>query len=237
MNKLSALATALLTGMLLPLAAQAASPCMPEKKCEPPPCEFFEQIKMKQAVKRMFSKPKIRQQFIRQAGGDNAKAAKLLNEFVEKKATELGEKLRCPWQSPLPPPSFETNSSCEIIAYTTKEGEAMSRESALNKLDTCSEFIEAAYDHEQVHKDICFKTNSVERANEGISVYAAEERAGYTKELESLRASLQRFWNSCSDVSSAETARQVAAAGIPVLKSKAQKTRAKNASAHPAKGG
>lgn len=229
MNKLYITIAVMLACLSAPLALQAAEPCIPTKKCEPPPCEFFEQIKMKQAVKRLFSKPKVRQQFIRQAGGDNAKAAKLLNEYVEKKAEELGKKLRCPWKNPLPPPSFETNPSCEIIAYTTKEGEAMSRESALSKLDTCSEFIEAAYDHEQVHKDICFKTNSVERANEGISVYAAEERAGYTTELASLRASLDRFWNSCSDVSSAETARKVAAAGIPVLKSKMSKSGAKNA--------
>ena len=192
---------------------------------------------MKQAVKRLFSQPKVRQQFIRQAGGDNAAAARLMNEYVEKKAAELGQNLRCPWQAPFkPPPSFETNSSCEIIAKTTKEGEAMSRESALSKLDTCSEFIEAAYDHEQVHKDICFKTNSVERANEGITVYAAEERAGYAKEIESLKASLQRFWNSCAAQSTSATAREVAKAGVRALKGKTSNSSANNSSATPAKG-
>lgn len=217
MNKLHITATVVVMSLLIPFSAKAASSCMPKERCEPPPCEFFEQIKMKQAVKRLFSKPAVRQKFIREAGGDNAKAARLLNEFVEEKAAKLGENLRCPWKSPLPPPSFETNSSCEIIANTTEVGEALSRESALNKLDTCSEFIEAAYDHEQFHKEICFKTNSVERANEGITVYAAEEREGYTRELASLRANLQNFWNACSTKSSSETARQIAAAGIKVL--------------------
>ncbi|MSQ97790.1 MAG: hypothetical protein EXR85_00605 [Xanthomonadales bacterium] len=229
MNKLYITIAVMLAWLSAPLALQAAAPCVPTKKCEPPPCEFFEQIKMKQAVMRLFSKPKVRQQLIRKAGGDNAKAALLLNEFVEKKAAELGKKLRCPWKNPLPPPGFETNPSCEIVAKLSTGNETMSRESALRKLDTCSEFIEAAYDHEQVHKDICFKTNSLERANEGITVYAAEERAGYTKELASLRASLQRFWDSCSAESSAETARQVAAAGISVLKSKTPKSNARNA--------
>ena len=229
MNKLFTTIAVMLACLSAPLALQAAGPCMPTKKCEPPPCEFFEQIKMKQAVKRLFSKPKVRQQLIRQAGGDNAEAARLLNEFVEKKAAKLGKKLRCPWKNPLPPPGFETNPSCEIIAKLSTGDETMNRESALSKLDTCSEFIEAAYDHEQVHKDICFKTNSVERANEGITVYAAEERAGYTRELASLRASLEQFWYSCSAESSAETARQIAAAGISVLKSKTPKSRAKNA--------
>ena len=231
----------LMVGLNAPPAA-AAEKCVtiqrcpkdvkPPACCQPPPCEFFEQIKMKQAVKGLFSRPKVRQRLIRQADGDNADAAKLLNDFVVEKAANLGKQLRCPWQAPYkPPPSFETNSSCQIIANLSTGDEPMSRESALNKLDACSEFIEAAYDHEQVHKDICLKTNSTERLNEGITSYAAEERAGYRKELQSLRASLQQFWSACSAVADAKTKRQVAAAGISVLKKKSSKKPGKSAKA------
>lgn len=231
----------LMVGLSMPLAAMAkncvtiercAQGVKPPACCKPPPCEFFEQIKMKQAVKGLFSRPKVRQRLIRQAGGDNAKAAKLLNDFVVKKASNLGKYLRCSWQGEyLPPPSFETNSSCQIIANLSTGDEAISRETALSKIDSCSEFIEAAYDHEQVHKDICFKTNSTERLNQGITAYAAEERAGYTEELKSLRASLQQFWNACSSVATAKTKRQVAAAGISTLKKKSPKKSAKSAKA------
>ncbi|MGB7934921.1 MAG: hypothetical protein WCH04_22430 [Gammaproteobacteria bacterium] len=236
----------LITGVLMlglsePLAAEAIN-CVtiqrctegvkPPACCKPPPCEIYEQIKMKQAVKGLFSRPKMRQRLIRRAGGDNAKAAKMLNDFVNNKASNLGKYLRCSWQGPyLPPPSFETNSSCQIIAKLSTGAKPMGRESALSNIDTCSEFIEAAYDHEQVHKDICFNTNSTERANMGITAYAAEERAGYTKELQSLRASLQEFWNACSSVADAKTKRQVAAAGISTLKKKSPKKPAKSAKA------
>ncbi len=71
MNKLHVTLAVLLAGLLIPHAAQAAHECMPKERCEQPPCEFFEQIKMKQAVSRLFSRPKVRQQFIRQAGGNH----------------------------------------------------------------------------------------------------------------------------------------------------------------------
>jgi hypothetical protein len=61
----------------------------------------------------------------------------------------------------------------------------------------------------------------VERQKMGITAYAAEERDGYAKELESLRNRLRQYWNACSAQADATTARQVAAAGVSVLKKKA----------------
>jgi len=220
----------LLAGMALPVES-ATTACVsvqgcpkdvkPPACCKPPPCELFEQIRMKQAVKRLYSKPDVRKQLMRKAGGDNAAAAKMLNDFVVENARNLGKQLRCPWHEPfLPPPGFETNSSCQIMAKLPDGDEPMSRETALRTLDTCSEFIDAAYDHEQVHKDFCFRTNSVEREKMGITAYAAEERAGYAKELESLRNRLRQYWNACSTKADATTARKVAAAGVSVLKKK-----------------
>ena len=221
----------LLAGMALPVES-ATTACVsvqgcpkdvkPPACCKPPPCELFEQIRMKQAVKRLYSKPDVRKQLMRKAGGDNAAAAKMLNDFVVEKARNLGSQLRCPWNAPhRPPPGFETNSSCQIVAKLPGGDEPMSRETALSTLDTCSEFVEAANDHEQFHKDICLRTNSTERLNEGITVYAAEERAGYARELESLWSRLRQYWSACSAQADATTARQVAAAGVSVLKKQA----------------
>jgi hypothetical protein len=220
----------LLAGMALPVESGTME-CVtvqscpkgvkPPACCKPPPCELFEQIRMKQAVKRLYSKPEVRKRLIRTAGGDNAAAAKLLNDFVVNEASTLGSKLRCPWKAPfVPPPGFETNSECQIVVNLPGGAEPISRETALRTLDTCSEFIEAAYDHEKLHKDICMRSNSVERLKMGIKDYAAEESAGYEQELQSLRSRLRQYWSACSAQADATTARNLADAGIKVLKKK-----------------
>ncbi len=190
----------------------------PPSCCQPPPCEFFEQIRMKKAVKNLFSRPAVRKKIIREVGDDNAVAAKKLHDWVVQEAGKLGTGLKCAWKAPIsPPPSFHVNSSCQIAANLPGGEEVMGRDTAHGRIDSCSEFVDAAYDHEQVHKDICFGTNSTERANEGISVYAREERAGYTKEIDSLNAALLQYWSACSVVFSAETARRVAKEGLKAL--------------------
>ena len=219
---------ALLVLWLAPPLAAAATDCVPDRGCpedtgppsccQPPPCEFYEQIRMKQAVKRLFSKPDVRRKFIREAGGNNAAAAKKLNDWVVAEAGKLGTGLRCAWDPPFSPsPSFHVNSSCQIVAELPGGDEAMGRDTALGRIDSCAEFIHASYDHEQVHKDICLTTNSMERANEGITVYAKEERAGYTREINSLNAALLQYWHACSIVFSADTARRVAKEGLSAL--------------------
>ena len=197
----------------------------PPACCQAPPCEFYEQIRTKTAVQNLFANKETRERLKKKAGGDNKKAARLLYEFVVNKAKNMGKTLRCPWQSIQFPPSFETNPECQITAVLGTGPEPMSKETALNRFNTCSEFIEAAYSHEQFHKDICFKTNSVERENQGLEDYAKEEIAGYQKEIDALKADLQDFWNACSPVGDAETARKLAQQGISVLKKKAAKSR------------
>jgi hypothetical protein len=190
----------------------------PPDCCQPPPCEYFEQIRTKQAVKLLFSKPKVRAKFIREAGGDNARAAKLLNEWVVAEAEKLGTNQQCAWSDPQPPPGFRVIDSCDIVAELPGGDEIMGRNTALKRTNSCSEFIEASYDHEQVHKDVCGVKDSTERANEGISVYAREERMGYNKEIDSLKSRLLTYWGACSSVFSADVARRVARDGVLALK-------------------
>lgn len=189
----------------------------PPDCCAPPPCEYFEQIRTKQAVKRLFSKPKVRARFIRQAGGDNARAAKLLNDWVVAEAKKLGERPQCAWEEPRPPPGFRTIDSCDIVAELPGGDQIMGRQEAQRNTDSCAEFIDAAYVHEQVHKDICLTTSGTERANEGISVYAREERLGYNKEIDTLKRRLINYWHACSSVFSADVARSVARKGVLAL--------------------
>ncbi len=200
-------------------AGQAPRTC-----CQPPPCEIYEQIRMKRATRSLFRNKQVRALLKRKSGGDNAKAAAALSAYAAKRAGSWGRLLRCPWQDPInPPPSFETIPECQVVARLPGGAELMSRQKALATLPTCSEFVEAAYDHEKVHQDACFKTNSVARANMGIDAYAKEEADGYKTEIASLQASLAGYWSACSAVADATTARKLAKAGISVLKKQSLK--------------
>jgi hypothetical protein len=227
-------AALLAVGYLSPLAAGTVQ-CVPTQGCpkggkppaccQPPPCEFYEQIKMKQAVRRLYRKASVNKRLIRQAGGDNSEAARLLDEWVKNKASNLGSQLRCKWEAPYGyAGSFETKSWCAIFRkLSDKEQESMSERQAHEKIDTCAEFISAIYVHEGHHKQICGDTNSTERLNEGLTVFAKEESDGYRMEIASLKADLQQYWRACSTVADAATARKVAAAGISILKKKSPK--------------
>ena len=234
MNRLLMWVVLLIFGFMAPAAQAQTSSCVKKERCpegvtppaccQAPPCEFYEQIRAKRAVRNLFANKKARNRLKKQAGGDNKKAARLLYEFVVKKAENMGKNIRCPWQSIQFPPSFETNDECQITAMLDSGAEPMGKDTALNKFNTCSEFINAAYAHEQFHKDICFKTNSVERENQGLDSYAKEEMNAYQQEIDSLKADLQGFWNACSPVGDASTARNLAKLGISTLKKKTAKS-------------
>lgn len=183
----------------------------PPSCCQAPPCEFFEQIRMKKAVQWVYRSKALRQKMLRQAGGDPVKAGDLLYQEVLKRAQRLGNKLRCSWTGKYqPPPSLETTNDCRIGGPSGP----MSRETAHQTFTTCQEFVDAAYDHEDHHKAICFRTNSVERENMPINTFADEEVAAYNKEIDKLTADLKSFWRACSPKLDSASARQLANLGI-----------------------
>lgn len=187
----------------------------PGKCCDPPPCEFYDQIRMKRALQSMFANRKLRRRMIQQANGDKEAAAKLLHDAIKAKAAKLGSKLKCGWDGPVqPPPSFETSDDCRINGPSG----SMSRETAHKTLNTCAEFIDAAYDHEDYHKAICFNSNSTERAHLPIDPFADEEVRAYQKEIDRLAAEMKSYWRACSPAADAKTAREVASLGIKALK-------------------
>lgn len=197
----------------------------PPDCCQPPPCEVYEQIRIKKALRRLYSDKKVNKRLIRQAGGDNSAAAILLDDWVKAKAQTMGDQLRCEWKAPHAyPGSYETKSWCEIfIDLPGDNDEKRTQAEAQEKTDSCSEFIDAIWAHEGHHLEQCNTTNSTERANEPLTVFAREEKEGYKREIDSLKDSLTQYWHVCSAVADAETKRQIAAAGISVLKKKAPK--------------
>lgn len=193
--------------------------------CQPPPCEVYEQIRIKKALRRLYSDKKVNKRLMKQAGGDNSAAAKLLDDWVKEKAKTMGNQLRCKWEAPYAyPGGYETKSWCEIFVDLPGDNdEKRTQAEAHRKTDSCAEFIDAIWAHEGHHLEQCNTTNSTERANEPLSVFAKEEKEGYKREIDSLKDSLKQYWYVCSIVADAETKRQIADAGISVLKKKAPK--------------
>lgn len=201
----------------------------PPACCAPPPCELYEQIRMKRALQSILADRKLRRSALKRAGGDEKKAADELRAAFLKQAQHI--KLRCPWQGePEPPPSFETDDGCYINALIgpplendpehKPTGVAMSMERAFTTFHTCTEFIEAIYQHEGYHKQRCSNMKSTDRANMGIKAWADEEVEGYQREIESLQADLKSYWRACSPVVDSKTRRELARAKIVALKKK-----------------
>ena len=218
----------LIAGWIASVVYGDAKPCVTKERCpkgvtppaccQPPPCEVYEQIRLKRAMQNIFANQGARDYLIKKTGGDNKEAAALMYQFVLKGAKNRSKFVRCEWKEIPPPPSFETNGECEIVANLPGGDQAMSHDRALKELNTCSEFIDAAYSHEQEHKDICFKTNSTARMNQGITSYAEEEIESYQQEIDKLKADLQAFWKACSPTIDAKLARKLAKLGVDVLK-------------------
>ena len=208
----------------------------PPACCQPPPCEVYEQIKMKQTLRRYYRNDDVKELFIKKAGGDNSKAADLLADWVKAKAANLGSELRCKWEAPHGyAATFETKAWCQIFAkLTEKDQESMSERQAHEKFDTCSEFISAIYVHEGHHKEICMGSDEYKRENMPLTKFAEEESEGYRKEIESLKASLQQYSRVCSTLVDADTARKLAKVGIKALKKNAPKKHKSKAKRKPA---
>jgi hypothetical protein len=199
----------------------------PPACCAPPPCELYEQIRMKRALQSILVDRALRRSALKRAGGDPKKAADEFHAAFLKQAKHI--KLRCPWQGePEPPPSFETDGDCRINALIgpplendpehQPTGVAMGMERAFATFHTCTEFVEAIYQHEGYHKKRCLDMSSTERANMGIHAWADEEVEGYQREIESLRADLQSYWHACSPVVDSKTRRELAREKIIALK-------------------
>ena len=174
MKPIPLIATLLAFAYVSPLAAGTVQ-CVPTQGCpkgskppaccQPPPCEVYEQIKMKQTLRRYYRNDDVKDLFIKRAGGDNSKAADLLADWVKAKAANLGSELRCKWEAPHGyAATFETKAWCQIFAkYSEENQESMSERQAHEKFDTCSEFISAIYEHEGHHKEMCMGSDEYKK--------------------------------------------------------------------------
>jgi hypothetical protein len=194
----------------------------PPACCQPPPCEFYEQIRNKQALKNFFKDKKARALMKKQGKGDNPAAAKMLYDYVVTKAQNMGNNLKCSWTKVKFPPGFEVlDGSCDIVSVIPNPKddanpikELTSEKESQAKFDTCSEFISASFTHERLHKE----KNSCSKRDVGLEQYADEEVEGYEKELEQLKADVLDYYRACTTSPDAALARRLAKENIEAKK-------------------
>lgn len=189
----------------------------PPACCKPPPCAYFRQIEMKAALQQQFASRGLQREALRRAGGDPVAAARVLEQLVLAMARDgtLARRLPSCAGDPTPePPGVTTGEDCARYVGDEK----MSEDQAHRRFATCGEFLQAAYRHEDLHKERCESQGSTARAKMPIDAYAEEEVSGYERELASLRDELHAWYGACSATVDAATRAQTVRAGVRVLR-------------------
>lgn len=206
--------------------------CLQAPHCTPPPCDYFRQLEMWSALKAVHEDARLRAKM--RADAHRASpgltgpaleeaAANLLHEEVQRQSQPGGAIARrvreCAGSPISAPPGLTTTSDCRTVD-TAAPSESLSRERAHERYDTCSEFINAIFDHEDVHMDRCsgpHRMNSTERAHMGIDTYAAEEAAGYDAAVRRAKSGLTWWAATCAKDIDRNTRRELVRQGIALL--------------------
>jgi hypothetical protein len=169
--------------------------------CTEPICDFMVQVRMKRAMQSFFLNAAERGGVGRGPGAD----ANATNRERQAQQAALDRALKdpatkrqifgdCDADMNDTMPAFETNQSCMV----EMNGRPSSREGAQERGSSCKEFVDAAYDHEEVHKASCYKMGGAARGRQSIGDYSLEEVEGYQKEIDSLTSQLSQWARSCS---------------------------------------
>ena len=191
----------------------------PPACCQPPPCELYDQIRTKQALKNLFKDKNVRAQMKKKGGGNTPAAGDLLYNYVINKSLHMDKDLKCSWTDIKFPPPFEVIDSCDIVSISVNPKdptkpikEITSQKEAQEKFDTCSEFIAASWAHEKSHTKNCDRTKMT------LDEYADEEVAGYELELAALKEEVAAYYRACTTTPDAAIAKRLAKEKIEAYK-------------------
>jgi hypothetical protein len=170
------------------------------------------------AAQAMYQDRDLQARAKRDAGGDGKDACKRLNDLVDEAAAR--DALRpliqggCAISSSDIGPGLRTDPDCNQYVMLPGQpandpGLPLERKDAHSDRDVggCSEFLDAAYDHEDYHRAQC-KSNRASRLQPKVRDFAAEEVAAYQVEIDSLKAKVQSWRRSCADTAAAEQAQR-----------------------------
>jgi len=190
--------------------------------CKPPPCDFYQAIVLARASRNVDQK--IQQEYGELVGLVPMQDYKnYLKTRSEELAKEHAKCSSCPDNYLAKRPYFdiEVESNCEILlSVPGGPGEPASLEEVKENSNACSEVVEADYAQAQKEAEFC---DQLVQANpeEDLSTYLSQEVAGEEALVQSLEASLWKYYNRCTDVLGSKMQREVADKGIDALIDKA----------------
>lgn len=225
MNYMFLFAGLLLLGVAPPVAAQSVD-CVPSHGCpadmeppdccEPPPCEFFYELRYMRALHRLNS-PELAEFATQSTGGDVAKGQELYDHMIKfRNRNDAIDVFHCRVNKGLDggPTKFEVDSSCRV-GLTRGDGFVdVTLNEALAGFDSCNEIIEAKYASAEARRRSCLAGDQPTTLEEKV-------RANWrttSDQVSELENALRQYWSACSAVADAETARKLADEGIDVLK-------------------
>ena len=169
----------------------------PPKCCEPPPCQFFEELAVAKAKASFFTRETLAVA-MKESGGDPTKAVQMMVE----ESQSGGAPDWCNVNATIQPRLMrvDTKNGCAIV---TPDGRPLTREDAHNDSRTCPEYVDAQFDLMELRRDYCLA---------GPSRNAGEEVDQYRHEFETqalrLQRDLQEHWGACSSTGISPWARR-----------------------------
>lgn len=225
------------------VAGAATSQCLPPV-CQPgqrsgcctePPCGFMSQIRMKRAAQNFFLRAAERNGVGCGPGSDegalNRERAALEAELQRTLADRNTQNQifgSCSDGLGNSMPSFSVDEGCRVMV----NGQPSSREGAHQRSSACKEFVDAAYDHERVHKSKCEGAGSMNRRRQQVGDYALEEVQAHQQEINSLASQLAQWARSCSKTPAGkDLAEQLKKLERPMKNTEDRRTRLENQAA------
>jgi hypothetical protein len=206
--------------------------CLKAERCPPPPCDYFRQLEMWTALKSVYGDTALHEKMRRDAGradptlrgeGLEKRAARLLDAEVRRQAGRGGSIQRhlreCPGSPIAEPPSLQTTPECLVVDQAAPAN-GLNRQRAHEQYSTCREFINAIFDHEDVHLEHCSgarRMSSLQRENMGVAAFGAEEAEGYEAAIRRAKSGLQWWAATCANNIDRETRRELINQGITLL--------------------
>lgn len=208
-----------------------SKPCKDKKKrqpkgcCDPPPCRYHQHLEDKLAQHQMFNDSRLRERYYEEENSGvgarrsvpekRQRAGERLKDHVrEASATGRLPSRSCP-DGDSNAPGFETEPNPtpagkrkkgERPCVVMQDGKPVTRGDAHRNNATCSEFIDAAFEHEEVHMFRC-EQYGPDRGSGWDQVN--EEVLGYATEVRGLYGRLLAWAEQCTGAASAEEMQQV----------------------------
>ncbi len=196
--------------------------CPDDKKtpkcCEPPPCEYFFELKVAKAIRHGFSL-KVQRSALAVAKVDDergqAKYEADFNKAVQKAARRFAN---CPPShkyNPTPILNAVPEQKCRITVYESSTEIDLDELKANSK--TCDELLDAEYAQAVTQQRHC-QADLERTSDRPLQERRWQDATEIEAQVDLLESKLMNYWSACSVVADATTARRAAQAGLEAFK-------------------